>query len=90
MWNSDELTIGWTPFKNETNFLRNEIIFFKSSGNGIHPPSKRKENRSRNRSLPRSSDKVTKDLLKLITEPLPTNQNEDSTDDDPPVCLDDA
>ena len=36
----------------------------------MHPPSRRRENaRQRERSLPRSSDKLKQDLLSLITEP---------------------
>lgn len=38
----------------------------------MHPPSRRRDtNRNRDRSLPRSSDKLKQDLLSLITEPAP-------------------
>jgi len=62
----------------------------------MHPPSRRRDTaRPRDRSLPRSSDKLKQDLLSLITEPAqnrlvqksPNDRNlnsskTDSTDDD--------
>ena len=88
-----------------TSLYSNEIVFFKANPSNPnhtvttatppgakHPPSRRKEQR-RNRSVPRSSDKVTQELLKLITEPIqpvapasspviqPAAHNESSDDD---------
>ena len=64
--------------------FRNEIVFFKANPTTTvkHPPSRRKEPQRRNRSVPRSSDKVTQDLLRLITEPVKNPVNQDSSDDD--------
>jgi hypothetical protein len=58
---------------NKLIIFRNEIIFcnFKN-GAMMHPPSRRRDtSRQRERSLPRSSDKLKQDLLSLITEPVP-------------------
>ena len=52
-----------------------------------HPPSRRRDQsrNNRDRSLPRTSDKLRQDLLNLITEPVPENRSRDRTRSTPIV-----
>ena len=52
-----------------------------------HPPSRRRDQsrNNRERSLPRTSDKLRQDLLNLITEPVPENRSRDRTRSTPIV-----